>query len=298
MAIHKVFCVLIGLGMVLSGCRASSAVNALGATPEATFTVPVSTSDSLFDAPASQSGSMGIGISPSMDAQTGSGTTLRPLFGEPNASAAQQPAATATSAATPTAVPTTLPLGYQEAVIYGDKVDPNWSLEESSNVDYDPFDSIHWFTKLDDRHDSGAVSMAVTPLEDFGTLFFTVKPSTNVTYKRSKVLGISLWLNSGASILDTDDLALTVVGSNELSYWAPDDFSAFANSAGTFSETRLYYLGLNRAIPPGSWVQIILWLDDREFDPIYENVVGFYLKNDGGFDTTYYVDNVSLLVAP
>ena len=43
---------------------------------------------------------------------------------------------------------------------------------------------------------------------------------------------------------------------------------------------------------------IFLWLDELEFEPDYEYVTGFYIKNNEGFLGTFYIDQVSLLVLP
>ena len=66
----------------------------------------------------------------------------------------------------------------------------------------------------------------------------------------------------------------------------------------TFSETRLYFLGINRDIPPETWVNVEVWLDDLQYDPIYEYVTGFYIKNDEGFGQTFYVDAVRIIMLP
>jgi hypothetical protein len=63
-----------------------------------------------------------------------------------------------------------------------------------------------------------------------------------------------------------------------------------------FSETRLYYLDINRTIPPDTWVLIEMWLDELAYEPDYEYVTGFYIKNNEGFAQTYYVDDVQLIM--
>jgi hypothetical protein len=278
--VNKAMWVLLGFSIMLSGCRSSSAVKALEPTVAETPNAPAQV-----ETPQSSAGIM-----------------FRPVFGDPNKpTLTEQPPTTVSVVATPTVVaPGTLAPEYVEIAIYGDKVDPNWSLEHSDGFAYDPFDTTHWFSMLDTQSalDSGAVSLAVTPLKEFATLFFTVRPNTRVSYARDRVLGVSLWINSGSAIIDTDDLIITAVGSNELTYWSPDDYSVFPDSDRYFSETRFYDIGMNRAIPPDTWAQVILWLDDLLYDPMYSNVVGFYIKNDADFETTFYIDNVTLLMVP
>jgi hypothetical protein len=124
-----------------------------------------------------------------------------------------------------------------------------------------------------------------------------VREGVTQTYPYSAVLGISFWLNSGADTLNTDALVVTVLGSNDYGYYLPNDKSVVTDAKNFFSETRLYYLGINRSIPPNTWVPIVLWLDSLPYDPPYKNVTGIYLKNDASFRQTFYVDQVELLLA-
>jgi hypothetical protein len=292
---------MLGLGLLLAGCRASGAVNALGVPTERAAASPIPTLHSLLSPPAQGTPVPAFGAALTAAPPSG-GSGFGPSFGgaaTPGTSG-RRPTPTPRPTSTPTAASAQRVDAYVEVAVYADKLDPHWSLEQSDKVEYDPFDTSHWYSPMDEQLglDSGAVSLAVTPLDDFGTLFFTVKPGSGTTYARARVLGVSLWINSGAAILDTDDLSITVVGSNKTEYWSADDYSVLPESDGVFSETRLYYLGLNRAIPPDTWVRVNVWLDDLQFDPIYENVTGFYIKNDADLRTTFYVDNVALLMLP
>lgn len=238
--------------------------------------------------------------------------TIAPLF---RAEATSLPVATPTLELTPTVAiqPTTQgvsstspdattvqPLDLPEILIYDDELNENWTIEHSSNTQANLWDTTHWFQQLDPRLtiNSGATAIAISPQADYGTLFFTVRPDSTAEYKRSDVVGISFWLNSGSDMIATADLTVAVIGSNQLSYWTPDDVSVFPNDAGSFSETRLYYLEVNRAIPADTWVNVIVWLNKLAYDPAYQYVTGFYIKNDLNFRNTYYVDRVALIMAP
>ena len=178
---------------------------------------------------------------------------------------------------------------FAEIIIYDDELDPNWTLGESWGITYTLTATAVVY--------SGEVAASVTPLEAFGTVFFTVAPQTQQEYLREDVLGVSLWLNSGDATLPLDEMAVTVVGSNALPYWdAADDSVEQTEGEQFFSETRLYYLGLNEAIPPNQWVELIIWLDQLPYDPDYVYVTGIYLKNGDLFRDTYYVDRVALLM--
>lgn len=51
-------------------------------------------------------------------------------------------------------------------------------------------------------------------------------------------------------------------------------------------------------IPADTWVNVVVWLNKLEFDPPYQYVTGFYLKSDVDFRSTYYLDQVALIMAP
>ena len=199
-----------------------------------------------------------------------------------------------------TAVPQAQAAVYPEVVIYDDQLNASWSVEQSakSAINLAATDLNFQSLDLQQEHSSGATTIAVTPQADYGTLFFTVRPESGAVYQRQSVLGVSFWLNSGNTGIGPDDLAIAVVGSNAVPYWTPDDQSVFPDKKGAFSETRLYFLKINRTIPPNTWLNLVVWLNDLQYDPVYQYVTGFYLKHDAGFRSTYYLDQVALLMAP
>jgi hypothetical protein len=177
--------------------------------------------------------------------------------------------------------------------LYDDALNSDWSAERSGEVKYDVASTafVH----------GGKKAIMVMPTDDFGRFFLTVRKDARKIYPRDRILGISFWLNGGANSIATSDLAVTVTGSNQYTYWVADDTSVKINATVTaesplFSETRLYFLHVNRSIPPSSWVEVIVWLDDLIYDPNYTNITGMYIKNDKGFLNPYYIDDVQLLV--
>lgn len=245
------------------------------------------------------------------DTLLGANPTVAPLFRNPVEGAVtptvipgQTPTRilqpTASPATQPTAVPNILRPAYPEMVIYDDELDRNWSIEQSVETQVNLWDNRYWFQRFEPTQDrtSGATAITVAPQADYGTLFFTVRPESDTVYERQKVLGVSFWLNSGNDGIATDELAVSVVGSNELPYWSATDRSVFPENVGAFSETRLYFLKVNRTIPAHTWINVVVWLDDLEYDPVYRYVTGFYIKNDVGFRSTYAVDQVVLLMMP
>ena len=138
----------------------------------------------------------------------------------------------------------------------------------------------------------------MTPTRDYGNLAFTVKFGTKETYLREKTLGVRFWLYSGDATIGTQDLAVSVVGSNKYPYWVWNDSSVTNDNDPVFSETRLQYLGFNDAIPPDTWVQVEVWLDELLFDPEYKYVTGIYIKNGEDFRDTIWIDQVELVTTP
>jgi len=151
------------------------------------------------------------------------------------------------------------------------------------------------FTDLKHAY-TGNVGIEVTPQEDFGTLFFTVEKGAKETYGLDRVLGVSVWINSGDQPLNPNDLSITVVGSNDYTYWVPGDKSVATDSTHFFSESRLYYLGVKNTVPPNTWVEAVVRLDKLPYEPDYKYVTGIYIKNDEWFRRTFYIDQVHLLV--
>lgn len=184
---------------------------------------------------------------------------------------------------------------FKERTVYDEELNPKWDLTHSDGMEYD--------LAATQYVSNGEVAMVVTPTKDFSTLFFTVREESDEQYEHARVLGLQFWLNGGPDGLRTSDLAVSVVGSNALPFWAADDDSVEVTGRTTqdmplFPETRLYYLGINRDIPPETWTKVEVWLEDLQFVPDYTYVTGFLLKNDKALRTPFYVDQMSLIVAP
>jgi hypothetical protein len=145
--------------------------------------------------------------------------------------------------------------------------------------------------------------IAVAPQTDYSGFFMVVRPETKQHYLRSQVVGVVFWLSGGSDSLQGDDLAITALGSNAYPYWRCDDGSVrrldeYNREIPLFSETRLYWLGIRNAIPPDTWVEVVLWLDDRLFDPNFNYLTGLYFKNDAAALKPYYLDDIRLLISP
>ena len=177
--------------------------------------------------------------------------------------------------------------------LYDDTLNSDWQVEQSDKVKYNLLSTTYVH--------GGKTAIAITPTDGWGRFFLTVRKDTRKIYSRDRILGVSFWLSGGANSIGTSDLMITVVGSNKYNYWVADDNSVKIDAPVTpefplFSETRLYFLHINRSIPPNNWVEVVVWLDDLINDPNYSYVTGMYIKNDQEFIDTFYVDDVHLLV--
>jgi hypothetical protein len=172
--------------------------------------------------------------------------------------------------------------------IYADEIDPNWMVHTTEGSD------VNFASK--EQSYEGELSLTFTPGEEESTLYFAIKENAERKYNRDEVFGLSFWLYSGDLGVATDEVAVTVLGSNAYSYWVAGDNSVKSPYVPVFSETRLYYLGVNRAIPPQSWVKVELWMDDRIYDPDYLYVTGFYVKTSDTLQHTISIDDIQLIL--
>jgi hypothetical protein len=279
---HRVWAgLLLAIVLMASGCAATrpARIDRADDSPAAP------TASSIFFGPVGPDGTR-ISAAPTRDLLAADATVTPVGWFEPPA-ATQSPAPTPTRGDTPTPAPTPTPPVMITRTIYADGLDPTWTLENSQWMSY---------TEQSEVVHSGDTALLFQPEEDFSSLYFTVRRAGSERYPYRQVMGVGLWLNPGPNELELDALALTVVGSNEVSYWKPDDNSVQSNNDPVFSETRLYFLGFNRPFPPDEWTYVELWLDDLLFDPMYEYVTGFYIKNDRGFFQPVYLDDVHLIM--
>jgi hypothetical protein len=260
-------CLCFSVVGILVGCASLNSP-----PPAVTPNIPTPTVSSLFrDTP-----------SPGADAPTA-----------PRTRASPQPSAEIISPTPRAPAPTRTADQIAAIALFDDALNADWSAKSSNKVTYNLASTavVH----------GGKKAIMVTPTDDFGQFFLTVRKDALKIYPRDRILGIGFWLNGGASSIATSDLAVTVIGSNHYAYWVPDDTSVKVDRPVTaaeplFAETRLYFLHINHSIPPNTWVEVILWLDDQIYDPDYVNITGIYIKNDKGFLKPYYIDDVQLLV--
>ena len=226
--------------------------------------------------------------------------TTHPIFGEKgdassieenvfDASGSQDEEISPTATPTSPPLPTATPENLVSLSIYDDSMDSNWEIKNSQAMSYE--------LEIDTYTHAGDNAMIIAPTDAYGELYFTVSEDADREFLRDEVVGISFWISGGEEFIGTSDLAVSVVGSNEQPYWVAGDESVENPDGGdpTFSETRLYYLGINRDIPPDTWINVEVWLDELRFDPLYEYVTGFYIKNDELFMQPFYVDDVRII---
>ena len=172
--------------------------------------------------------------------------------------------------------------------VFSGDLDPSWTLDNSWGVKLGIEDAASFAYQ-------GKKSVRLAATEDYGSIFFTVKKDAARQFPRKKITGVSFWVNPGDNPIRPDQLAVSVVGSNENPYWLKGDTTVTSIGKGQpFSETRLYFLNVNRSLPANTWTEILVWLDKLIYDPDYLYVTGLYVKTDKDFRSTFYVAEVNL----
>lgn len=225
--------------------------------------------------------------------------TLHPIFDSFEEEEPDQTESEADSTNTPSIVPEiqTTPIirptiAAKVITLYDEELSENWTLENSQEYEYD--------LEAEQAAYTGRYSIALTPQAGFGKLRLTVAPESEVEYRREDVLAFRFWLYSGDDYIGTEDLSITIVGSNEFPYWVEGDDSVQdendLDDFPTFPQTRLYFLDFNTDIPPDTWVQVDVWLNELIFDPDYLYVTGMVIENNEDYLNTFYVDDVEMVI--
>lgn len=197
------------------------------------------------------------------------------------------------------------------ANIYSDSVEGDWLLTGSPNSD--------WVEQDNNQIHLGDYALAAKLSQPGDHLFFHVAENAQGQYHRDRVYGFGFWLYSGTEEIAPDDLSIIVAGSNVYPYWRADDDSLDAQEVLTFSGRRLYGLDFTRPLPPNTWIQVEVILDELSYDPLYltesettaaseeddeefiidpnyEYVTGFYIEAVGHLAQTIYIDDVQILL--
>ncbi|MCA9996296.1 MAG: polysaccharide deacetylase family protein [Anaerolineales bacterium] len=197
------------------------------------------------------------------------------------------------------------------ANVYSDEVEGDWTLSGSPNSD--------WVEQDSSQPHLGDYALAAKLSRPGDSLLFHVAEDAQGQYHRDHVYGFGFWLYSGAGEIAPDDLSIIVAGSNVYPYWRADDDSLDGQEVLTFSGRRLYGLDFSRPLPPNTWIQVEILLDELSYDPLYltenqattttdptqtdfiidpnyEYVTGFYIEAVGGLSQTIYLDDVQILL--
>jgi hypothetical protein len=275
------FLLILLISLLLFGCVVNSPEN-----PVETTIYPTPTTHELFN---KGSGKVTDSAGDSTETLV---PTLANYFSEP-----KRPTETLTPTVIPTFSPTptvsTEMITTTEVItvsIFDDALDKNWIAVPNGKLLID--------LEANDPVRSGNRSIGVISGESFSSVNFLVSKNTTKKYLRDRVVGFRFWLNSGDGSILISDLAVTILGSNDYPYWVEDDDSVTNTFSPVFSETRLYYLGVNRTIPPKTWVKINVPIHELIFDPDYNYLVGFYIKNDEGVTSEYFLDDIELVTLP
>lgn len=263
----RLVALLLGVALLVCGCGSSQPGGSSGPA-----------------APAAPTISAIFGEQPTMLPEPTRDATYVPIVPTPDATVVAQATITALGADQ-----------LKEVVVYDDSLSPDWSLDHSFQTTIDL--RSRGFTH------QGHYAIKAQPQATTGILYFTLKRTAGATFRRSQVQGLRLYLSGGTEPIDNEGLTVAVIGSNAYPYWVEGDNSVKFDGRVTdgqplFSETRLSFLGINTAIPRKTYAEVTVWLDSLLYDPTYTFVTGFYLKTDRQSVPTFYVDQVSLLLAP
>ncbi|MGB1251181.1 MAG: hypothetical protein ACPG8W_11240 [Candidatus Promineifilaceae bacterium] len=210
------------------------------------------------------------------------------------------PLPTPTNTPLPTPVPTVGLETYE--LVYEDELSANWEIVTNAQ-----YEVIHGRNPY-----SGNASIIFTPTLGARTFMFTVKESADRTYRQDEIFGITFQVSSINNHIGIDDMAMTVIGSNEIPYWKLDDFSVenvgipnenwvgredrISNWYATiYPETLFAFLEVDRAIAPKTWTPVNNWLSARLLAPPYEYVTGFYVKTGNLFQGTVQIDDIRII---
>jgi hypothetical protein len=178
-------------------------------------------------------------------------------------------------------------LPVQQVTIYSDWIKPGWQI-------FSPDEAVKIDTRARGSVIQGSYAIAVTPSRNGGSVYIVSGPSNGDFYLRRSVYGFSLQLFSGSQGLELNDLAFSAIGSDGYSYYREDDLTVL--SRADYEETTLNYLGFNNSIPPRTWVEVVIWLDEMLYDPDYHFVTGLYITPRKGMSHTFVIDDINLLV--
>jgi hypothetical protein len=234
---------------------------------------------------------------PTISSMFGMQPTIRPVAtftDASNDSSFPQPTANPTDVAQATITA----LGENKLVVvpvYDDALSADWSLTNSFQTTID----------LQDRSyvALGHFAIKAQPKLTTGTVYFTLDKTAAKGIFRRKVQALRFYISGGENSIDKNAMTVAIVGSNVYPYWVKNDTSVkiygrVTDGQPVFSETRLSFLGINKSVPPKTYVKVTVWLNDLIYDPLYTYVTGFYFKTDKTSMPTFYIDDVSLLMQP
>lgn len=187
--------------------------------------------------------------------------------------------------------------------IYDDQLAFGWSTKYSS-MEHDLAHDVETF--------EGQNAIRITPRVGGRTILFTLDKNAR-PIREDRVLGIRFQLYSGDEGLSIEEFGMTIIGSDQSTYWEksdrsvlnvrnpnpdwlPEDDPISNLYAQDFSETLLGFLGVSRDIPPNVWVEGFNQLDERIYDPLYKNITGFYFKTETTVRHDLLIDDIELVV--
>ncbi len=205
---------------------------------------------------------------------------------------AQTPTPSPSSVPTDTPNPGNFPFSIQEATkvaIYSDIINPNWGLVTTQSEETNPRSRTPVY--------NGLFSLSITPKKSGSQVFFMVQQDTDEVYPASQVHGFRFFLNPGSQSIPLSELSIHILGSQEqVETRDPQELGPVLDGL-IFNNAQIHFSNASDAIPPNTWTEVVVWLDDPLTTPQFDYVTGLSIERKEAFLQTFFIDDLQLIVA-
>ena len=182
----------------------------------------------------------------------------------------------------------TLPTDILTITLYSDSFNPNWMLYGAQDEEINP--------NANTQVHHGLFSIEVTPKKSTSDLYFLLREGTRDLFPRPQIYGFRFKLNPGETPLDLSQLVVGILGGSKESEILDPEELAITTELPIIPATNLSIPGSNPIIPPNTWSDVIVWFDDSIPDPVYDYILGLYIRKEQTFLQTFFLDDVQLVV--
>lgn len=176
-----------------------------------------------------------------------------------------------------------------KVTIYSDGFNPNWFFTTTQGEDANPRSRILVY--------NGLFSLAITPQKSGSHVFFLVQTNSEQVYPRAQVHGFQFRLNPGTHPLPISDLSVSILGNQEQVEIRDPLTLGESLDQFIFTDAYVYIPDANPSIPPNTWTEVVVWLDDPISAPEFDYITGLSIRRQEAFMQTFFLDDVQLIVA-